>query len=283
MKKSQWIGVVTLTLCFLASAVLADTFSAAGDPYLPYGDPDNPNGGLGLEIIRAAFKTQGHEVTMEYVPWARAESGIKNGTYDILPFTWRTDARAKVMLFGTAYAVGNVRFIKRKGDPFEFNGLESLKGKLVGTVRGYEYGDAFGASNMFHREDAKELMTNIKQLLRQRLDLTLEDEIVARSIINSKDPEALKGIEFVKNPLSVNPLYITVGLQNPRAQEIIGAFNRGLDIIRINGTYDKIFKKYGMERAGRYAYRYRIEDKVHKFQLQGSTTGFVALLNKSTE
>lgn len=251
MKKIWTTGALVVALSLLTHSGRADTFTAAGDPYPPYGDPNNPNGGLGLEIIRAAFKTQGHEMTMEYVPWARAESGIKNGTYDILPFTWRTDARARVMLFSTAYAVGNVRFIKRKGDPFEFNGLDSLNGKLVGTIRGYGYSDAFGASNAFQRENGNELMTNIKKLLRQRLDLTLEDEIVARSIINAKDPEALKNIEFAKTPLSVNPLYITVGLQNPKAQQIIGAFNKGLEVIKVNGTYDKIFKKYGMEKAGR--------------------------------
>ena len=246
MKKYCWMVLVAISL--LASASRADTFTAAGDPYPPYGDPNNPNGGLGLEVIRAAFKTQGHEMTMEYVPWARAESGVKNGTYDIVPFTWRTDARVKVLLFSTAYAVGNVRFIKRKGDAFEFNNLESLNGKLVGTVRGYGYSDAFGASTAFQRENGNDLMTNIKKLLRQRIDLTLEDEIVARSVISASDPEALMQIEFVKTPLSVNPMYIVAGLQNPKAQEIISSFNRGLEIIKANGTYDKIFKKYGMSK-----------------------------------
>ena len=240
-----------MALSLMATASRADTFTAAGDPYPPYGDPNNPTGGLGLEIMRAAFKTQGHEMTMEYVPWARAESGVKNGTYDILPFTWRTDARAKVLLFSASYAIGNVRFIKRKGDVFEFNGLESLNGKLVGTIRGYGYSDTFGASTVFKRENGNDLMTNIKKLLRQRIDLTLEDEIVARSIIGASDPEALKHIEFDKTPLSVNLLYITVGMQNPKAKEIIGSFNKGLEIIKANGTYDKIFKKYGMDKAGR--------------------------------
>jgi polar amino acid transport system substrate-binding protein len=251
MKKSWWTGVLIVALGLMATVSRADTYTAAGDPYPPYGDPNNPNGGLGLEIIHAAFKTQGHEMTMKYVPWARAESGIKHGSYDILPFTWRTDARVKVLLFSNAFSVGNVRFIKRKGDTFEFNGLQSLNGKLVGTIRGYGYGDAFAVSNAFQRENGNDLMTNIKKLLRQRIDLTLEDEIVARSIISAHDPEALKHIEFVNTPLSVNPLYITVGLQNPKAQEIIGAFNKGLEIIKANGIYDRIFKKYGMEKAGR--------------------------------
>ena len=233
---------------FFAAASQALTITAAGDPYPPYGDPNHPNGGLGMEIIRAAYKTQGHEVTMEYVPWTRAETGVKNGTYDIVPFTWRTDARVKVLLFSYAFAVGNVRFIKRKDDPFEFQGMESLSGKRVGTVLGYGYGDAFMHSTAFARENGKDLATNIKKLLRHRIDLTLEDEIVARSALTAEDPRLLDQIEFVKTPLSVNPLYVTVGLQNPRAREIIGAFNKGLEIIKANGTYDGIFKKYGMKK-----------------------------------
>ncbi len=73
---------------------------------------------------------------------------------------------------------------------------------------------------------------------------------MARSIIGTEDPAALNAIEFVKIPLSVNPLYVTAGLQNPKAKEIIGAFNQGLEIIKANGTLDRIYKKYGMEKSG---------------------------------
>jgi polar amino acid transport system substrate-binding protein len=243
--------LIAACLLLMVAASQAMTITAAGDPYPPYGDPKIPDGGLGMEIIRAAYKTQGHEVTMDYVPWARAETGVKNGTYDIVPFTWRTDARVKVLLFSTPFAVGNVRFIKRKGDPFEFHALEGLAGKRIGTVLGYGYGDAFMQSTAFTRENGKDLTTNIKKLLRNRIDLTLEDEIVARAALSAEDPRMLDQIEFVKTPLSVNPLYVTAGLQNPKAQEIIGAFNKGLEIIKANGTYDRIFKKYGVEKGVR--------------------------------
>lgn len=250
MKTSmRWLAAGLVCWTMAAACALADTITVAGDPYPPFGDPKNPTGGLTIEIVRAAYKTQGHEITMEFVPWARAEAGVKNGTYDIVPYTWRTEARAKVLLFSTPYAVGNVRFMKRKGDPFDFTGLDSLTGKLVGTVRGYGYGDAFMNATHFTREPSNDLMTNVKKLLRKRVDLTLEDETVARALLSTEDPKALEQIEFVKTPLSVNPLYVTAGLQNPKAQEIISAFNKGLEVIRANGTLDRIMKRYGMEKV----------------------------------
>ncbi|MBF0379049.1 MAG: amino acid ABC transporter substrate-binding protein, partial [Desulfamplus sp.] len=57
---------------------------AAADPYPPFVDPEDPEEGLSLVIIRAAYKTQGYTVKMEYVPWARAEALTIQGKYDIL-------------------------------------------------------------------------------------------------------------------------------------------------------------------------------------------------------
>ena len=74
---------------------------------------------------------------------------------------------------------------------------------------------------------------------------------MARAALFADGPDMLEQIEFVKTPLAVNPLYITAGMQNPLAQEIISAFNKGLEIIKANGTYDRIFKKYGVERSVR--------------------------------
>jgi len=237
-----WLGV-----CALLSH--AETFSIAGDPYPPFGDPKDPRGGLAIELIREALKTQGHEVTMEFVPWARAEAGILNGSFDILPYTWRTEARIKVMAFSTPYAKGQVRFIKRKGDPFEYTDLDSLAGKTVGIVRGYGYGDAFNNATRVTREPANDLLINVRKLVRNRIDLTLEDDIVAHAHLQADEPTLLNQIEFVRNPLSVNPLYVTVGLQNPRAQTIINAFNNGLDTIKTNGTFERIVKRYGLDKS----------------------------------
>jgi polar amino acid transport system substrate-binding protein len=221
---------------------------AAADPWPPFVDPASPTEGLTLEIVREALKTQDYEVKLTIVPWARAEAGVKDGTYDILVGVWHTDARTKDFLYGTAYAVNSVKFMKLKGDPFEFKGLESLKGKRVGTIRGYGYGEAFTKSSDFVREDVADLATNAKKLVAKRIDLTLEDEIVAKAILSKEDPASLAQIEFTKEALSNNPLHVAAGLKNPRHKEIIDAYNKGFEIIKGNGTLDKVLKKYGMSR-----------------------------------
>ena len=220
--------------------------TSAANSWPPFVDPDKSGQGLSIEIIRAAFAAEGYTCKHKFLPWARAEQDVKNGKIDILPDTWYTDQRSSYLVFSKAYASNKIKFIKKKGDPFEYRNIESLVGKKVGVINGYGYGNDFMNAKTFTREGVTDLINNIKKLVRDRIDLTLEDEIVVKTTLQ-KFPELLEQIEFVKNPLSVNDLYIACGLTNPRHEEIIAAFNKGLEAIKADGTLYSIFERYGIQ------------------------------------
>ncbi|MBF0257976.1 MAG: transporter substrate-binding domain-containing protein [Desulfamplus sp.] len=241
------IGLLSVTMFATLCTAEEKTIVAAADPYPPFVDDTDPQEGLSLVLIRAAYKTQGYTVKMEFVPWARAETLTIQGKYDILPDVWMNDERKKVMMFSEPYAVNTVKFIKNADDPFEYNGLESLKGKKIGTVRGYNYSDEFQASKDFIREDVVDVMTNIKKLVAKRIDLTLEDEIVASALITKADASLMPKIKFTQNSITSNNLYVSSGIANPRHKELIEAFNKGLAEIKASGEFNKIFESYGIK------------------------------------
>ena len=140
-----------------------------------------------IEIVKAVFAAQGYTVEHRVMPWARAEHEVKNGKIDILPDTWFTKKRNTYLMFSTPYAFNRIKFIKKKGDPFEYEGIKSLTGKTIGVIRGFGYRDDFLNAKNFSREEVRNFIVNIRKLVRDRIDLTLEDEIVARSIL-SKAP-----------------------------------------------------------------------------------------------
>jgi polar amino acid transport system substrate-binding protein len=240
-------ALILLLGLLLSASAWSEKITAAADPYPPFVDPAQPKQGISLQVIRAAYATQGYEVEMHFIPWARALDGVKNGEYDILPNTWLTQERAAFLLYSDPYMKNEIKFIKRKGDPFEYKGIASLSGKSVGIVRGYGYGDEFLKATSFTRPEVVEVMQNIKKLVQGRIDLTLEDEIVARSLIKHSAPEMLQQVEFTQNALSTQPLYVTSGLKNPRHKAIVEAFNKGLAAIKANGTYDKILRENGLK------------------------------------
>ena len=223
------------------------TVTAAAGQWVPYVDEQDATGGLSLAILRAALSTQGYTVQMEYIPWARAELGVISGKYDILPDTWYSEERNGFMYFSDPYFTNTVKFIKRRGDRFEYEGLESLRGKNVGVIKRFIYDEEFQASSFFSKDSSSDLITNIRKLLVNRIDLTLDDELVAREVILRADPDLLEKIEFTENALSVKPLYVAAGRDNPKGLELITAFNTGLALIRENGTYWSILDRYGIE------------------------------------
>jgi len=235
------------SLCVAAEKVI----TAAADPYPPFVDQSDPQEGLSLAIIRAAYKTQGYTVKMDFIPWARAKSQIVIGKIDILPDVWMNGENLKIMQFSEPYAVNTIKFIKNADDPFDYTGLESLKGKNIGTIRGYGYGDAFTEPKDFTREDVANFITNIKKLVAKRIDLTLEDEIVAKVQIAKTDPALLSKITFVDKAFDSKNLYVATGLANPRHKEIIDAFNKGLAEIKASGEFTKIMESYGIKETAK--------------------------------
>ncbi len=219
---------------------------AAANRWPPFTNPDNPEGGCSVEIVRAAFATQGYEIEMVYIPWARAEQGIKDSLYDISVGMWHTDERQVYFKFSDPYLVNEVKFIKRMDNPFEYDGVESLSGMNIGVMLDYGYDDEFLKATNFNRFTGSNFISHIQRLVQGNLDLTLEDEIVARMMIKNDKPELLEKIEFVGNPLSRNYLYVTSSLNNPGHEEFVNAFNRGFDIIKENGVYAKILDSYGI-------------------------------------
>ncbi|MEJ2044863.1 MAG: transporter substrate-binding domain-containing protein [Reinekea sp.] len=249
MKKFLVTFLLTATAIFSFSARADDSkvIVAAADAWPPFVDPAAPGNGLSLEIITAAFKTQGYEVQYKDIPWVRAVDGVKNGTYDILPDAWMAEARKADFLYSEPYATNEINFITRKDDPFEYTGLSSLKGKTVGVINGFAYDEEFMGSSEFERSGVPDFQKNIKKLLIKRIDITLEDRIVAKHILTQEDPAALSQIRFSEKSLSHEELYIAAGYKNPRHEEIISAFNKGLEIIKADGRLDKILNNQSLD------------------------------------
>lgn len=237
--------VFTFLLAF-SGMTNAEKISAINDSWAPFISPDLPGQGIALQIVRAAFKEQGHEVEMTFAPWARSIKAVKEGKVDILIGTWWTKKRNIYLNYSDKYLVNNIKFIKRTGDSFEFESLDSLNGKTVGVIRDYGYSDKFKAASNFKKAENNKLIHNLKKLTLNRLDLTLEDEIVARALIKNEAPELKDKISFSTNPLSSNTLHITSGLRNPKNERIISDFNKGLKKIKKNGIYDSILKTHGL-------------------------------------
>jgi len=235
--------LITLTMLFTSAAAQAEIVTAAQDPWPPFvQEGDNP--GISVEIAQQALKTQGYDLRMKLMPWSRAMNEVKNANIDLIVSAWKTDERTKFLRYSEPYASNQIKFITLADNNFEYNGLASLKGKSVGVARGYGYGDEFNADKSFKRPIANDLIANLRKLSSKRIDMTLEDEIVAKATMAANGLDTSK-FRFTTNALSTNDVYVVSGISNSRSEKLINAFNKGLTEIKANGSYEAILVKYG--------------------------------------
>jgi polar amino acid transport system substrate-binding protein len=246
MKKKLLFLVIILVMLFSINAQNKSVITLTSDPWPPFVEESNRAGGLSIEIIRAAFLAKGYEVKLEILPWARALQSVEKNTIDVLAGAWWGEERSKTFNYSDPFLLNKIVFVVRKGEVFDFKNINDLRGKTVGVIRDYAYSNEFDYSSVYTKEVSDDYITNLRKLLANRIDMTLEDEIVAKAIIVKNSSTFSGKIDFVKTPLVINPLHILISKTNPRSQELIRAFNEGLALIKQNGQYKTIMAKYGI-------------------------------------
>jgi ABC-type amino acid transport substrate-binding protein len=108
-------------------------------------------------------------------PWIRAERNAldSGGLIFGLP---KSPERLKLFRFSDMVSANNLWLVTRSDKKFAFNTMEDLRGKTLGAVRGYSYGQPFdGARNTVFKveDDVASRELRLKRLLLGRVDAIL--------------------------------------------------------------------------------------------------------------
>ncbi|MFC5695029.1 substrate-binding periplasmic protein [Pseudomonas sp. GCM10022186] len=240
------LGFVLFALLLACAGVNAETLRMAANTWPPFTDARLTGDGLASELVRTALKRSGHVVEYAEVPWARALRGLKMGDYDLLVSAWYSDERARYGQFSKPYLTNRIRFLKRKGSAVDFQSLADLKRYSIAVGRGYRYQPEFDADTSLNKVPVADFPMAARMLAAGRVQLALEDELVARLYLNRE----LKGIgdqlEFLPKPLSENGLHILVRRSHPQHQQLVDDFDRAIQAMRKDGTYQAIFARHGL-------------------------------------
>jgi polar amino acid transport system substrate-binding protein len=216
------------------------------DPWPPYTGSNLHNGGVSTEIVQTALHKSGYKTTVDFLPWARAIEGTFDGTYDILITASYSEERAKKVIYSDPYLTNEIRFIKLSGTKHRFKVLEDLQGLVVGVARGYIYEPSFDKADFFIRDEGVDVVSNLKKLKNGRVDLIVEDELVARYYLNTIFEKDTMQVDFLPKALNKKNMHIIVRKARADHAEIISKFNNALDAMKKDGSYDKILIQHNI-------------------------------------
>ncbi len=226
------------------TAVHADPIRVAVDSaYPPYMYGSRPAKGLYPEIIREAFSLTGLTAEVTGYPWKRALSLGRSGQTAVGGIYQNLERLNRYDYSDPLYLETLVVCVK-KGDAFDFKGVVDLEGKRVGINRGWSYGEVIDSARragLFLAEEATGDQANLKKLILGRLDCIIADKLSLLLILQRNDWG--HQVEILSHPATVNSAYLVMAKKTNQTH-LIEAFNRGLAVMRANGSYGRLVDRF---------------------------------------
>lgn len=195
--------------------------------------------GFAVDLVRAAFAAVDINVELIALPYARCmklalESQLA-GCFDTLrnPTLEKKYRWHRQPLFRSRIGI-----YARADHPDIPVTLADLRGKLIGTTNGYEYGAAFDGDTLMKRDVGNSDLFSVRKLVASRVDYALIYDRVAMHIMRS-NPD-LNGRFKQIGTLLEPDLYLAFAPKYPDTERIIALFDQGLAKLHQSGTYDRI-------------------------------------------
>ncbi len=227
-------------LVLICSGVFAETKTVTMGVYSwePYVSEKEENHGLFAEIIAAALEKTGYTVVIKNYPFARIMKNLEDGTVDIAPAISMNEERSKIIDFSSAIYELDMGFTFKKGR-INYRTVSDLRSYTAGVMRGTFWVKELESAGIRY-EDVTQQEQNIKKLAADRVDFVCMPREIAFNLIKTsgENPDRYDFGLFKKEG---QPAGIS---KKTKYRELRDDFEKGLNIIKGDGTYDRIVSKY---------------------------------------
>lgn len=213
----------------------------------PYTGENLPDHGFFSELVNESLARVGYHVEFVYLPWARALHETKLGHFDgLMNVYWKKD-RTKYFSYPDSVWTVKEEFIALRHNPINYNGtLTSLRGYTIGVLNNSAQAEEIKSAGV-NTEPISYQFQNVKKLLAGRFDAMVIPRNIFLYYLKRVDPNFDKTqLKILKPPFKIYEMYVTFSKQNPAHQEMTADFNRGLNSIKSDGTYENILNKHNI-------------------------------------
>lgn len=242
----MWRACAVLLFWAIGGGVVSEPLRLAANAWPPFTDARLLNKGLASDLVNTALARAGYATVQSEVPWARALLGLQHGRFDAVVGAWYSAERTAFGYYSQPYLINRIRFVQRRGSGVRFTQLADLYGYRIAVSRGYAYSPAFDNDGQLHKTEVTDFSAAARMVHAQRLDLTLEDEYVARYLFSRELADIQADLEFLPQPLSESNLYLLVSRRHPQHRQIVEAFDQAIEAMRADGSYAQIFQRHGL-------------------------------------
>lgn len=205
--------------------------------------------GFSVELLRAALKAMGREVTFKAATWSEIKEDLADGRLQALPMVARTAEREKVFDFTFPYLTMHGTIVVRE-DNTEIHGPSDLKGKQVAVLNedvAHEYLRAAGLGANIVPLPSYALA--MRELSAGKYDAVVIQKLLAFQLMQEA---RLTNLKAVGPPLTgYNQVFCLAVRKGDK--ELLSVLNEGLSIVMANATFRQLHAKWfaPLEELGR--------------------------------
>ncbi len=215
----------------------------------------DPRRGFTIEMMESIFTKHGYKITFREVPYARGVEMTKNGQCNLIAEVPEGQEKDVVFPLENTFSYRQAFFIK-KGNPWRYKGIKSLKGLQIGNIVGYDYSSLDPAYHSYitdpkNRNQITMASGNdgILQLLQMialgRLDTYNEAHLIGSYVLsqNHLSDQIVVGGYFQK-PLIEKPAFSPKNANTPK---LIRLWDEERKKLRESREDLKFLEKYGLK------------------------------------
>lgn len=235
------VGLLAILPLFAGAAVAAERVSVdSANPPFMYTLNGRP-AGIYPALIAAAFERMGVAVEIDAVPWRRALGDLDHAEAGVAGL-YKTSERLKKYDFSEKLLDEVIQLYVRDDDPFVFTGVASLKGRTVGVILGWSYGDEFDAARkagLFKAEEVAGDGLNFHKLVTGRVDTVVAIREAAAAVLATEGLSPR--VKTLAPNLSSSPSFLAFNKSAARGA-LLERFNAALGTLRTDGGFDLLIK-----------------------------------------
>jgi polar amino acid transport system substrate-binding protein len=210
----------------------------------PYFGENLPDGGFYTELSREAFQRVGYTLEVEFMAWNRALELARQGDYDGMLGMYYTEQRTNDFIYTEPIYDDEIVFFSRKGETITYTTLRDLTPYTIGVLLGAAEIENLKQEGLTFIEASGQDI-NVKNLMAKRIDLVICSRAYLLHVITTQFPEWTEEIDVVQPPYTIEKLHNVISKNVTDAATIVADFNRGLQMIKDDGTFDRILQKHG--------------------------------------
>ncbi|MDP4529775.1 transporter substrate-binding domain-containing protein [Alkalimonas delamerensis] len=221
----------------------AERLVLASSNYHPHYADDLPQQGVVTEIVRQAFALQGIDVEVVFMPFGRALYETQQGNFTGLIAAWYDEERVEHFLYSQPMYANQIVLFKRRSMPLSFRNYQQLAEKRLrlGVVQGYAQPEGLLRARLNTIAVASDEQV-FRMLALGRVDLVPADKHNGLYLLRHQLPEYASQLEYIEPALEQRPMYLVLSKQDPRSEQLMERFNRGLLELQASNQYRAIIR-----------------------------------------